>query len=116
MQEQENLKFEFGYINIRLFPNNCQDVFPNKKYYAKEVVSLLDTSNIKKACRERGYTLKEIEEEAGLKRNSISWWKTCNPGIDGIVKIADVLGCSLDDLVVREKENGKNVHNLRDTV
>lgn len=53
-----------------------------------------------------GLTVNDLEKKAGLGTNAIRHIlseKTKNPGVDTIVAIAEVFGCSVDDLVKENK-------------
>lgn len=58
---------------------------------------LLD--NIKKIAKEHGYNLSEINDKAGLGKNTIYSWKTKTPSIENLQKVARVLHTSTDYLL-----------------
>lgn len=40
-----------------------------------------------------------LENELGFSRSSICKWDVNTPGIDKVKKVADILGCTVDDLL-----------------
>lgn len=54
---------------------------------------------IKKLAREQGMTLAQLNEKAGLGKNSIYHWSTKTPSTDSLSKVADVLHVSVDYLL-----------------
>ena len=60
--------------------------------------------NVMLLCRVRGITQTELEERAGIAVGTISHWRAgrTGPQIVTLVKIAGVLGCTLDSLVKRK--------------
>lgn len=61
---------------------------------------------IKSLCKERGITLKELEDGAGITKNTMCRWGENTPSVDKVLRVADFLGVSVDDLL-REPETGK---------
>lgn len=57
---------------------------------------------IKKIAKERGYSLTQVNDKAGLKTNVIYSWKTKMPSADKLQAVANVLGVSVDFLLTRE--------------
>jgi transcriptional regulator with XRE-family HTH domain len=58
---------------------------------------------MRKARKDKGYTLKKLEAKTGISRVSLSRYERgeCFPGILSLLTIADVLGITLDELVGR---------------
>lgn len=54
---------------------------------------------IKKLARKQGMTLAQLNEKAGLGKNSIYHWSTKTPSTDNLSKVADVLHVSVDYLL-----------------
>lgn len=54
---------------------------------------------IKKIAKERGYSLSQLNDKAGLKTNVIYSWKTKVPSADKLKAVADVLHVSVDSLL-----------------
>ncbi len=55
--------------------------------------------NVKNKCYEKGYSVLSLENELNFPRSSICKWDVNTPGIDKVKKVADVLGCKVDDLL-----------------
>ena len=53
-------------------------------------------------CKERGITIKQLERDAELGEGTIKKWSDFNPRLENVVKVADVLGVSVDDLIREE--------------
>ncbi|MUV40616.1 helix-turn-helix domain-containing protein [Levilactobacillus brevis] len=68
---------------------------------------------IKKIAKERGYSLSQLNDKAGLKTNVIYSWKTKAPSADKLKAVADVLGVSVDYLI--GKNNTPEWANTKDT-
>ena len=64
---------------------------------------------IKKLAKEHGMTIAEVNDRAGLGKNSLYNWKYQKPSYESLKKVADVLGTTPDILkgVVPEKSEGK---------
>lgn len=63
--------------------------------------------NISEAIKETGWSMRKLEQKAGLNRNFISNFlrnKSNNPGIESIAKIANLLNVSIDELIGKEPE------------
>lgn len=54
--------------------------------------------NIKAAAKDRGLSLNEVNNLAGLGKNTIYSWKSKTPSINNISKVAKVLDVDVDDL------------------
>lgn len=54
---------------------------------------------IKKLARKQGMTLAQLNEKAGLGKNSIYHWSTKTPSTDNLSKVADVLHVTVDYLL-----------------
>ena len=59
---------------------------------------------IKKISKDRGYSLSQLNEKAGLKTNVIYSWKTKTPSAEKLKAVADVLGVSTDYLLGKTDE------------
>lgn len=53
-------------------------------------------------CKENNIPLYIFEKECGLGNATISGWKTANPRIDSIKKVATKMGTSIDKLLEEE--------------
>lgn len=60
-------------------------------------MTLLD--NIKIIAKKHGYSLSEINDKAGLGKNTIYSWKTKTPSTENLQKVAKVLHTSTDYLL-----------------
>lgn len=58
--------------------------------------------NISRLCNEKGISIAKLEKESGLGNATIRGWTTSSPRIENLLKVADILGCSVDDLLVSE--------------
>lgn len=63
---------------------------------------LLD--NIKKESSKRGYSLRKLNDLAGLKPNIIYSWAKQEPSLTSLQKVADVLHVSTDYLLGRTNQ------------
>lgn len=66
------------------------------------LVNLQIYENVAKRCREKKITIAELERQAGLGNATIAGWKTGYPRIDTIVAVAQVLDCTVGDLISEE--------------
>lgn len=53
-------------------------------------------------CRQKGISVRELERQCAFPQGSIRRWVSVSPGIDKIAKVADVLGCTIDELCGRQ--------------
>lgn len=58
--------------------------------------------NIKILCGKRGISLNDLEELAGIGKNTIYRWNEKSPGIDKVMKVAKVLGVTIEELLEGE--------------
>ena len=54
---------------------------------------------IKELCKEKGISVKQLEQEAGLGEGTIKKWSQFNPRVDNVKKVADTLEVSIDELL-----------------
>ena len=56
---------------------------------------------LKAARKAAGMTQQELAEKVGVQQRDISRWESCKrePGVLIVKKMAQALGCSMDDLV-----------------
>lgn len=59
---------------------------------------------IKALCAKQGKSIYKVEQETGLGNGVIAGWKTMNPRVDLLVKVADELGVTVDYLVRGETD------------
>lgn len=68
-----------------------------KNYSTKEI-----HEHIKIKIKEKGTTAKEIAKRTGINEQTIVKWKTSYPKINLLIKVADELECTLDELIGRQ--------------
>ena len=61
--------------------------------------------NIKRLCEEHNTSLWALERATGIGNGVIARWDKATPRIDGIQKVADYFGVTLDE-IVRDDEHG----------
>lgn len=61
-------------------------------------------TKIKNLCRERGLTLRQLEEKANLGKCSVYNWSKHCPSADRLQRVADVLEVKVDELLKDEIE------------
>lgn len=54
---------------------------------------------IKSICDEKNMSIRELENKAGLGNGTIKGWKKCSPTVDNLKKVADILECTVDELL-----------------
>ena len=55
-------------------------------------------------CRQMRRSVYSVETEAGFAKGTIKRWDTHAPSIENVRKVADVLGCSIDEMLDREPD------------
>ncbi|MBQ6163332.1 MAG: helix-turn-helix transcriptional regulator [Clostridia bacterium] len=60
-------------------------------------VTLYDV--IRARCKDRGITVQELERRADIRRNTINRWGVNIPSVDKVMRVADVLGVTVDELL-----------------
>lgn len=64
--------------------------------------------NIYVRSKQCGISINKLEEKAGISTGSVcKWGKRVSPTVKNIKKVADILGCTVDELLV-EDEGDKN--------
>ena len=58
--------------------------------------------NIFENCGRIGISVRELERRCAFPQGTVKRWSTITPGIDKVEKVADVLGCSIDELCGRK--------------
>lgn len=69
--------------------------------------------NIKNVAKDRGLSLNEVNNLAGLGKNTIYSWKSKAPSINNISKVAKVLNVDIDDL---KDDHAKKVNSVINNV
>lgn len=54
---------------------------------------------ISKKASEKGMSINSIEEKAGVSTGSVYKWNTVSPTVKNLAKVAEVLGCTVDELL-----------------
>lgn len=55
---------------------------------------------IRELCREQGKTIRSLEEEAGLKPDSVKRWADSKPIANSLLAVAEVLGVPAEQLLL----------------
>ena len=61
----------------------------------------MDIRLIKELAQAKRYTIASLERECAFTPGTIKRWKEISPGIDKVMRVADVLECSIDELCGR---------------
>ena len=62
----------------------------------------MDYSNcVRAVCQSKNYPITKLERDCGFTQGTIYRWNRTIPQIDKFEKVADVLGCSIDELCGR---------------
>ena len=56
-------------------------------------------NQIYERCRKRGIGIYELERMANIGGHTIYRWKTVMPAADKLKRVADVLGCTMEELL-----------------
>lgn len=56
-------------------------------------------NNIRRLCRERGISIRRLEETIGIGNGIIARWETSAPSVTRVKAVADFFGVSIDDLL-----------------
>lgn len=74
---------------------------------------------VKDACASQRYSIRSVERLCSFPEGTIKRWRTVTPGIDKVIKVADLLQLSLDELCGRtyyveqaEKRTDATLENL----
>lgn len=64
--------------------------------------------NVFERAKKRGISINKLEEQAELSKGSIcKWGKSVSPTVKSIKKVADILGCTVDELITEKKSKRK---------
>lgn len=63
-------------------------------------------------CRQKGISVRELERQCAFPQGSIRRWVSVSPGIDKVAKVADVLGCTIDELCGRVPQDNPRDESL----
>lgn len=61
---------------------------------------------IKEICAKKKISISSVERATGLSNGSISKWSESTPKVDNLLKIADYLGVTLEELIKDEVKTG----------
>lgn len=61
--------------------------------------------NICEKAKEMGISINSLEKRTGVSVGSICKWNTVSPTVRSLKKVADILKCSVDDLIHNKYEN-----------
>lgn len=62
------------------------------------------TEKIKELAKAQRLSIRQIEIAAGLSNGAIARWSEKSPSIDKVYRVANVLGCTVDDLIREEPD------------
>lgn len=62
---------------------------------------------VKKLADEKGMSIREIEQSAGIGNGIIGKWRTASPRLDNLTAVAKVLGVTVADLL-KEGEHAES--------
>lgn len=54
---------------------------------------------ISEMAKKKGMSINQLEENAELSKGSTYKWNSVSPSVKNLKKVADVLGCSVNDLI-----------------
>lgn len=60
--------------------------------------------NIAKLCKAKNMSLAELERAVGLGNGVIGKWGVSSPRVENIKRVADFLGCTVDDLLKEDSQ------------
>lgn len=58
--------------------------------------------NVKTICKEKGIRVTQLEKACGMPQSSIRKWNINKPNIGRVLRVAEYLGVTLDELVLRK--------------
>jgi transcriptional regulator with XRE-family HTH domain len=58
---------------------------------------------LEKKMKAKGHTQMSLERAANISNGVVGKWRTVNPNVDTLQKVAAVLECTVDDLLIKEK-------------
>lgn len=61
-------------------------------------------SNICKKAKEKGISINNLEQQAGVSRGGICKWNVVSPSVKNLKKVADILECTLEELLDNEEK------------
>lgn len=64
--------------------------------------------NIRARAEALGMTLSQVESKAGLSRKTIYKWGVCSPSIEKALRVASVLGCTVEEMMFGKNDEEKH--------
>jgi transcriptional regulator with XRE-family HTH domain len=61
---------------------------------------MINVERITDMCWDKRTTIAGLERTLGFSNGAIAKWKTSNPSVDKVKKVADFFGCSVDELLL----------------
>lgn len=58
--------------------------------------------SIVKRCKAKGISIMQLEKSCGLGNGTVAGWKSGNPRVDLLIRVADFFGITLDELIRKE--------------
>lgn len=71
--------------------------------------------NVKKLAKERGVSIRKLEQDIGIADKSISKWDKMMPSIDKVEKVAQYFGVTVDSLLGYTGDYDNDLQKLMDT-
>lgn len=62
--------------------------------------------DIRKRIKERGFTISEVAKRLNVAQPTLTQQLTGNPTVKRLQEIADIIGCSLSELVASDEDKG----------
>lgn len=69
---------------------------------------------IKELTKQNGISVRELEKRLGYSNGYFSKWKSVSPNSEGLSKVADYFGVSVDYLLGREQSSENEIPDLAD--
>lgn len=106
-------------INYRAIPLLCQYEYRALFYIflvniRKADMTMNPYEKIQDLSKKRGISVRELEKRLGFSNGYFSKWKKVSPNSDGLTKVADYFGVSVDYLLGREQSVKSQVADLKD--
>ena len=71
-------------------------------------------SIISEKAKTRGMTVAQVEKAADIGHQTIRRWDTHSPSIDKVFRVAKVLGCTVDELIVEPTGGEQYFRSVKD--
>lgn len=63
---------------------------------------------IKSICKAKGISLRQLEQDAEIAPNTIARWDENKPSYDKVMRVADALDVTMDELVRGDVDDDKH--------